>query len=122
MTNSLLEIKPLCWLKDKDDNIFFKEITYENLRQARTQKDDIGCTDLKGKKYTLTHYEIQKYWEADIIDHFLYFVLPKEDKIIRDRFHMTLSNMTKRQKEELTYESVEKWIENQKKQESYYSR
>lgn len=120
MTTAIFEKKPLCWLKDKEGNTLYKETSYEELKRARRTLCDIECSDLKWKKFTLTHYEVQKYGEADIVDHFLYFVLPKEDKIIRDRFLTVLSNMTNRQRDDLTYEFIERWIAKQKSQEAYY--
>lgn len=120
MSTEIFELKPLCWIRDKDDMIFYKECSYDSLKEARKRLSDIDCFDVKWKKYTITHYEIQKYGEADVIDHFLFFILPKEEKYIRDRFHTLITNMSKKQRSELNYEYVKKWIDKQKEDMAYY--
>lgn len=120
MTTAIFEKKDLCWIKDKEDNIYYRECSHEELKNARKVMSDIECVDLKGKKYTLTHYEIQKYWEADVIDHYLYFVVPKKPKFVRLRFYNLVSGMTKKQRSDLNYQFIERWMEKQIETEEYY--
>lgn len=121
MTQELVEQRPLVWIDDKLKNRYYREATYEALKNARKAMSDIDCQDLTGRKCTLTHFEIEKFWQADTVDHYLFFALPKEDKDIQRQFHITISNMSKKQRDELTYEKIRRWIESKKQEKKYYA-
>jgi ABC-type phosphate/phosphonate transport system substrate-binding protein len=87
------------------------------LQSARRQKVDI----LTSKDEVLTDYQVAKYWKADIIDRYIHFVIPKLEPYIQTRFKTMILNLTKQQRENITYEWIKQWVEKQKKDEEYYS-
>lgn len=115
--SEIITTQPLCWILDNDGNRHYKECTLEELQKARGYKTDI----LTAEDEVLTDYQIAKYWKADIVDRFLYFALPKYPKKIKDRFKVSVSNMTKERRKELSYKNIRNTIDSWIKEESYYS-
>jgi len=101
--------KPLCFIIDQEGEKHFKEITLEALKNARNDKSDIECHDI-----ILTHYDVQKYGVCDTVDRFLYFAMPKQPKEIQMRFKTLINFMTKKQREEVSYQAISAWIQKQK--------
>lgn len=112
----LITTQPLCYIIDNGGNRHYKECTLEDLQEARKQKLDISCND-----EILTHFDISKYWKADIIDRYIHFVIPKLEPYIQTRFKTMILNFTKHQRENITYEWIKQWVEKQRKDEEYYS-
>ena len=107
---------PLCWILDNEWIKHYKECTLEELQKARSYKTDILTSDNE----VLTDYQISKYWKADTSDMFLYFSLPKYPKHIQDKFKISLLNMSREQRKNLSYWAIkttlDKWISD----EEYY--
>lgn len=113
----LITQQPLCWIQDNEGNRHYKECTLEDLQSARRQKVDI----MTSKDEVLTDYQVAKYWKSDIIDRYIHFVIPKIEPYIQTRFKTMIANMTKQQRESITYEWIKLWVEKQRKDEEYYS-
>ncbi len=61
---------------------------------------------------------------ADIADRYLHFALPEIQKQYPDiakKLKIRLKNMTKRERDELTYSGIRWYVERQIKEETYYS-
>jgi len=112
----LITQQPLCWIQDNEWTRHYKECTLEDLQQARKHKVDI----LTSSDEVLTDYQVAKYWKADIIDRYIYFVIPKIEPYIQTRFKTMILNFTKQQRENITYEWIKIWVEKQRKDEEYY--
>ena len=69
----------------------------------------------------LTDYQIAKYGKADIADRFIYFTLPKYPKHIRDKLNVSIANMGREKRKELSYESIRNAVERWMNEEKYYS-
>lgn len=114
--SEIITTNPLCWILDNEGNRHYKECTLEELQKARSYKTDI----LTSWDEVLTDYQIAKYWKADVVDRFLYFVLPKYPKKIRDRFNISVVNMWKEQRKNLSYEAIKNALDGWIKEETYY--
>lgn len=130
--SEIITTQPLCWVIDAEWNKYYKECTLESLQNARDKKLDIRVGDniffdKEWKEYKnpweeiLTHFQISKYGKADTVDIFIYFALPKYPKKIKDRFKISVSNMTKERRKELSYEAIKTTIDSWIKEETYYS-
>jgi len=115
--SEIITTQPLCWILDNEGNRHYKECSLEELQQARIYKTDI----LTAWEEVLTDYQIAKYGKADIVDIFIYFALPKYPKKIKDRFKISVSNMTKDRRRELSYEAIKNTVEWWIKEDNYYS-
>ena len=111
----LTTTQPLIWIEDKLWERFYKECTIAEMKKARDKKVDISVW-----KEILTDYQIARYWEADVIDRFLYFSLPSQPKYIQDKFKISIANMSREQKRKLTYEAIKLRIDMWKHEEEYY--
>lgn len=130
--SEIVNTRPLCWVIDFEWNKFFKECTLESLQQARAKKIDIRVWDSiffdsEWKEYKnpwseiLTHSQVTKYWSADIADRFVYFALPKYPKKIQSRLKISLQNMPREQRKNLSYEAIKIAIDRWIHEDSYYS-
>lgn len=129
--SEIITTQPLCWILDNEGNRHYKECSLEELQIARDKKKDIRVWDSlyidsewktckRSGEEMLTDYQISKYWKADIVDRFLYFALPKYPKKIKDRFKISVSNMTKERRKDLSYDAIMITLESWIKEESYY--
>lgn len=113
--SEIITTDTLCWIEDRFENRYYKECSLADLKKARDKKVDISVWN-----EVLTDYFIARYWEADTIDRFLYFALPKYPKFIQDRFKVSLMNMWREQKKKLSYEQIKSTIDNWVKDSEYY--
>lgn len=112
----IIENKELCYIIDNDWRKYYKECSLNELQRARKEKMDIMCWN-----EVLTHYDVKKYWKADISDIFIYFVLPKYPKFIQDKFKTTVNNMSIEKRNKLTYEQIKNAVNRWVEEEKYYS-
>lgn len=116
MSQEIISQEPLCWIEDKFENRYHKECTLKYIADARVAKMDISVWN-----EVLTDYFIARYGEADTIDRFLYFSLPKYPKFIQDRFKTSLMNMGREQKRKLSYEQIKITVDSWIRDEEYYN-
>ena len=81
------------------------------------QKVDI----LTAHNEVLTDYQIAKYGTADIADRFLFFALPKYPQKIQSRLKISLQNMPREQRKNLSYEAIKIAIDRWIHEDTYYS-
>ncbi len=111
--------KPLTRIENKEW-VRYSENTLETVKSVWKKKEWLPVWN------TIIPYDVYNTTisEADIADRYLHFALPKIQKQYPDiakKLKIRLKNMTKRERDELTYTGLRGYVERQIKEESYYS-
>jgi len=130
--SEITNTEPLLWVEDRMENRYFKECTLEAMQFARNQKLDVSVWDSRTIDHewkeifvpwieVLTDKFIARYWKADTVDRFIYFSLPKYPDWVREKFKVSIWNLSREKKKSLTYNAIKitvgQWIHDKK----YYS-
>lgn len=111
--------KPLTRIENKEW-VWYSENTLETVKAVWKKKEwlPLGNTIIPYNVYETTISE------ADIADRYLHFALPeikKKHPYIAKKLKIRLKNMTKRERDELTYSWIRWYVERQIQEETYYA-
>jgi hypothetical protein len=110
--------KPLTKIKNQEW-VWYSENTLETVKSVWKKKEWLPVWNIV-IPYDVYHTSIE---EADIADRYLYFALPQIEKQyphIWKKLRTRLKNMSRWEREELTYEWIKWYIDRQIKEEQYY--
>lgn len=101
------------------DWIWFSEHSLETVKSVWKKKEWLPLWN------TIIPYNVYETTisEADIADRYLYFALPEIEKRYPDigkRLRIRLKNMSKRERDELSYAGIRWYVERQIQEEKYY--
>lgn len=110
--------KPLTRIENKEW-VWYSEHSLETVKAVWKKKEGLPLWN------TIIPYNVYETTisEADIADRYLYFALPEIEKRypeIGKRLKTRLKNMSKRERDELTYAGIRWYVERQIQEEKYY--
>lgn len=111
--------KPLTRIENSEW-VWYSENPLETVKAVWKQKEGLSIWNI------ILPYNPREttIWEADIADRYLYFVLPeiaKQHPDIAQNLKRRLKNMTRKERESLTYLWIRTYMDNAIKDKTYYS-